>query len=1006
MIIEDNMADTPFIIKYLSDFTSVEKDLNAFYAKNKTVIDQVGNSMDDITKRAIAVTNAQKAIAKGYADSAKEADKLAQAASKAAQAAASAPTRPTVTATANPLANLNAQIATGLTPELAKATAILDTIPGKIKNVKIDGKIFQGQEIATQFRTATGAINTFTRTLVTTQKATKDVGAQVVVMNSSLTPKPNPWRTAGADIAELGRRAILTVPIWTALRAVWTGMLGAISGGFKFLVDWEKQMAQIKVTSGASAAELASLSTSLLAVAKNFAISNEAVGSAAVLWLQQGRAISEIIPLMNATAKLSLLTGEDTAKSVESLTAVLKAYSVEAKDAINVIDAITNVELVHAVTTRDLVNAYKVVGSSAAQLGIDLDTLTGFITAIKSETRDTGAVVGRVLRTAFSRLATDQAKNVQSLTGVSLFLDEFGKATTRVTPTLRPLGESINEVALRFNDLGNAEQAQLAKLIGGVRNQNQIIALFKNYKEAIVATNDSLFAFGKANTATNILLETTAAKMTKAGAAWNQFIATVTNTTLIRGTIDQFAKLLDISAQVINPQAAQVNKTQKAVSDQNDEYSRQIKLIENIQNRAAQAKSLEDILSRNPGKIADIEFQVEQIISGINSVSSITGISVDDKIKSPTELVKALDSVKTSLDEITRKAKDGQIAANLSRDIAAAGGILTNAVNATNIFSGFGSSFGDIPALTRISKSLKNLRLGISLDSNSLQKLEADIKSVVSPEQFKEIKKEINNIVTAQERSKLATAGITEEQQKLNEAVAQEQQIRSEKVAEAVLGAEIERLKLLGASQSQLLKLKIAAEQSLKINQDEISQLKQKLDLENQILAEKQKQRQVSSEAEKLVEIAKTTDRGTADAIARVLRGNAKLSNFNDEVRAVADKFFPELGKQEDAKEFLKYAPSLQISAEDRAIVSGKFNVEQSVAQIQQLVAAAEAARQPSIPTAPVVNNTINVNGEVILDQDKVGKFAVKAVKNEVKIPGTELRKEITNSTVIDAGLQ
>ncbi|HED06102.1 MAG TPA: phage tail tape measure protein, partial [Ignavibacteria bacterium] len=212
----------------------------------------------------------------------------------------------------------------------------------------------------------------------------------------------------------------------------------------------------------------------------------------------------------------------------------LKAYKLEANEADGVVDLISNTMLHHAITAGDLAQAYKATASTASALGVSLAGLTGFITAIKTVTRDTGSKVGLTLRTMFSRITTSSAEALQVLTKVPIFLDSAGKATTRVTPNLRNLETVMLELASSFQLLGDAQQAQVAKLIGGVRRQNQVFALFNNFTEAVGAQADALFGLGESDKAVGILTDTMELRIGKLQGAWGQMVNAFTNTDALK----------------------------------------------------------------------------------------------------------------------------------------------------------------------------------------------------------------------------------------------------------------------------------------------------------------------------------------------------------------------------------------------------------------------------------------------------------------------------------------
>jgi len=215
------------------------------------------------------------------------------------------------------------------------------------------------------------------------EKGTKEVGTGVKKAGSMMD-----------DAIRAFRRVLIVVPMWALFRGIMQGVIGTLKEGFQFLVDWEYEMAQIRMVTQASSDQMKSLSISLLNLAKNLGISHKDLGEGAKLWIQQGRAIEEVIPLMDTTAKLSMITGRSMRDSVEDLTAVMKAYNIEAEESMRIVDSLTNVEIKHAITTDVLVAALKNSAAVAAQMGVSFEQLQGIITASHTVTRSAGSKVG------------------------------------------------------------------------------------------------------------------------------------------------------------------------------------------------------------------------------------------------------------------------------------------------------------------------------------------------------------------------------------------------------------------------------------------------------------------------------------------------------------------------------------------------------------------------------------------------------------------------------------
>lgn len=494
------------------------------------------------------------------------------------------------------------------------------------------------------------------------------LGNQTKLVGTSVSKASTGFRKAGAELGKLATRAGLVIPTWLLLRGAITGVINTVRDAIKFLADWEFQLAQIRIVSTDSASSIDNLSKSLLALSKNLGISNEEIGEGAKLYVQQGRAIEEIIPLMNATSKLSLLTGRNIVKSVEDMTAVLKAYNLEASDAITVVDKITNVMLNHAITADDLAQAYKATASTASALGVSLEELTGFVTAIKTETRDTGSKVGLALRTMLSRITTSSAEALQSLTQIPFFLDETGQATNRVSPNLRNLGTILSEISSRFDSLGTAQQSQVAKLIGGVRRQNQAFALFNNFTEAIEAQADALFSLGKADDAIETLTDTLRLRINRLTGAWQTFVDAVGDTGTFKTAISNLQDQIEGLSAIINPRETFRSGLIAELTELQQQSERGTGFAESLEKARARALELRDSLESGRITLQEANAQATIFAERI----SRTGRSIDfefDVTDNLNDFIGQLESRRTDIRELAVQSEVESLRLALNQDL-------------------------------------------------------------------------------------------------------------------------------------------------------------------------------------------------------------------------------------------------------------------------------------------------------------------------------------------------
>jgi len=499
---------------------------------------------------------------------------------------------------------LNTTMAKSLGSEFTKNATIVRRELTKISQSAKPIDLKSGKTTS-DIRTFTTVLRGANGQLSTVTQNTVGAGRDFKVLNTTVKAGASGMRTFGDNLKTLVGRALLTIPVWLVLRSTVVALTQTFKSSLKFLIDWEYQLAQIRIVGKDSEESIQSLSRSMLSLASSLGISNALLGEGAKLFIQQGKSAKEVIPLLEATAKLSLLTGKTIVESVEDLTAVLNAYNLDAKSSISIVDSMTNVMLNNAITAGDLASAYKQVASSASVLGVSFSGLTGFITAIKEETRDAGGKIGLSLRTMFSRISTTSAEALQQMTGIPLFLDETNQATNRVTPTLRNLEDIISDISLVFDTMGNAQQAQVAKLVAGVRRTNQAIVLFKNFNTAIKSQTEALLGLGKADDAVAKLTDTTKLRITQLTNTWKEFIDTVVDTGAIKGTLD-FLKnqiqgltaILDMRGAVnrgIASELRQAGVEAQRVVDLSKNFQELINRTTNLSRQLGLAKSASEI---------------------------------------------------------------------------------------------------------------------------------------------------------------------------------------------------------------------------------------------------------------------------------------------------------------------------------------------------------------------------------------------------------------------------
>lgn len=180
-------------------------------------------------------------------------------------------------------------------------------------------------------------------------------------------------------------------------------------------------------------------------------------------------------------------------EATSSIVAGIQAFNIEAEDSIRIINALNEVDNNYAISTHQLAEAMNRAGSTASTFGIEMEELTGDITAIGAVTQESGQRIGTALRTIYSRITTmDESREI--LEGLGIAIYEMGASG----PEIRDVSDVLGDLAGQWRDLTSEQQQNYAVQIAGRSRLTQFLALMNNYEMAVDATTSAYASQGSA----------------------------------------------------------------------------------------------------------------------------------------------------------------------------------------------------------------------------------------------------------------------------------------------------------------------------------------------------------------------------------------------------------------------------------------------------------------------------------------------------------------------------
>lgn len=234
--------------------------------------------------------------------------------------------------------------------------------------------------------------------------------------------------------------------------------------------------------------------------------------------------------------------------ATNSMISTMKGFGIEAENVSAILDKFNEVGNNFAISSGDIGEALQRSASSMAAANNTIDETIALITAANTVVQDATSV-GTAFKTISMRIrgATtemEQAgldmegmadstatlrKEIMALSGVDIMIDD---------DTFKSTYQIIEELAAKWGELTDIQQASITELIAGKRQGNIISAVMENFDIAQDALNSSLESAGSAMKEYNTYLEGIEAKTNQFKAAFEALSLTVFNSDFLKGIIE------------------------------------------------------------------------------------------------------------------------------------------------------------------------------------------------------------------------------------------------------------------------------------------------------------------------------------------------------------------------------------------------------------------------------------------------------------------------------------
>lgn len=318
-------------------------------------------------------------------------------------------------------------------------------------------------------------------------------------------------------------------------------------------------MTQLQMATGVTKTEAQELMQTYSKLGNQLSSTGTDVAASSTEWLKQGESIANANKLAQDSIVLSKIGGITSEESTKYLTAAIKGYQMETTEAMDIVDKISTVDLMSATDVGGLAEGMSEVAANANLVGIEMDTLLGYLAAIGETTQDDMGSVGNALNTIFSRMRSiklSRLKDYQSETGedlsnVETVLRGEGISLRDASGQFRNFTEVLDETAARWNDFSKTSQSAIAQAFAGTNQSNNFITLMAHYEDAMkyadAASNSAGSGMEKFEAYTNSL----SGKIEKFKNAFQSLSTNLVNSDFLSGLVDTGTSAINIIDELI-----------------------------------------------------------------------------------------------------------------------------------------------------------------------------------------------------------------------------------------------------------------------------------------------------------------------------------------------------------------------------------------------------------------------------------------------------------------------
>lgn len=301
---------------------------------------------------------------------------------------------------------------------------------------------------------------------------------------NSISQAEMPLMRSNGLLKQLGTTLANTAR-WQLSSSLLHGFIGSVQKAYGYSKDLNESLNNIRIVTGQSIDQMAKFAEQANKAARALNTTTTAYTDASLIFYQQGLNETEVAKRTETTIKMANVTGQSVETISNQLTAVWNNFAKGGENLEYYADVMTALGAATASSTDEISDGLNKFAAVAETVGLSYEYAASALATVTATTRQSADVVGTAFKTLFARIQDlELGKTLDDGTTLGTYSQALEKVGINIKDTsgeMKRMDTILEEMAIKWDVLGQAEKTALAQSVAGVRQYTQLIALMDNW---------------------------------------------------------------------------------------------------------------------------------------------------------------------------------------------------------------------------------------------------------------------------------------------------------------------------------------------------------------------------------------------------------------------------------------------------------------------------------------------------------------------------------------------